>query len=737
MTNASFIVVCTSCESVLEVRNPGLVGQIVACPKCGSMVLIEPTSQTRDRLQASGSGLQEEQASSEFQGSDTKPEGQYQKPEVFSLEESQIPKPEAQSLETETQIDIDELFGPVATELQAEYLNDVVLDSWQKRRLVIVAVGTICLLTTFVAFLWFWYQATNANLEVRSPESEITSVEPPPADGIVASQIGGQPDVPSSPKAADHQQDNITPLPSADEIKVEGQPAPDESPSDTTGNQNDADQNGTSEFKIEPTQPGLPQPSQSNPGQSGASVRVTGPLIEPSDDPFDDIDNSIVIDKNPKTETSGGDNNSLDETIDDTADVTGGFADFFGIGSLSSIVPSEPEITEPDDDAGVTLPETDIEPEITEPEIIESVEIDIDERLTLAVASIQFVKTPIVEVVRTLSNISDVPMQLDIDELRARGISIEAPMTLQSQEPTIAGIINAVMQKTKLTRHDGNGYLVFGYSDEQVNALRTARYDMSRLALLEQNPISAEQAAQWLSELLVNQPHNPKAAHATVVVDGHEVVVVGTVWLQDQARRLLLSLFYLRDLEPENGMPPERLAPEVFGWDRINAPLSLNLVEPIPLKKAAQLIEGHTKMRVLIDHAALRDEGLSQETLVESRISHGTIDTVLCGMLEPPGLTYRIVEANAVEITTPRVAREKMTIEAHRFAPLTDGKTPESCAETMRQAFGGETSWNLEIGGVIVIDPVSGYMLVRQSQPLQRDIRLWFGQMHNEETVSE
>lgn len=40
-----FTVTCATCESRLRVRNPGLVGQLVNCPKCSSMILIErPTA---------------------------------------------------------------------------------------------------------------------------------------------------------------------------------------------------------------------------------------------------------------------------------------------------------------------------------------------------------------------------------------------------------------------------------------------------------------------------------------------------------------------------------------------------------------------------------------------------------------------------------------------------------------------------------------------------------------------
>ena len=711
MTNVPFLVICASCESLIEVRNPELVGQIVACPNCGSMVLIEPTSQSRERLQTSDFRLQE-------RAPNTVPEARSPKPDAIADPEARSPKPEAT-------FDIDNQFSSVAEELQTKFLSDAAHDDWQKRRLVIVAVGTFCLLTVFTVFLLFRLQASGLRqheptISVADSEARSSAPEafPPIPDGIVATQTGGHQDNPppvDTPSVEGEQVDS-TPFPLIDEIKVEGQPDLDDIQPDATDTEAETPSSG----------PLRPPRSLIDSIQPGGGIRVTPPIVEPSDepsvDPFDDFDGMDATDlSTDQTENApGGYGTVSGDTIEPSTSEADGFSDMFDdddeIESTETTDAAETETTEPDDDLVIT--QSDLSVDAKAPEIA-----DINERLAKAVTSIRFEKTPVIVVVRTMSELSGVPMQLDVDELRARGISVEAPVSLQLQETTIAGIMDAVLEKTRLarlTQHDGNGCLVFGYTDEQMNALRTARYDMSRLASLEQDPISAESAAKWLTTLLVNQPQNPRTTNAAVAVDGNEIVVIGTIWLQDQAKRLLLSLFYLRDLEPENVMPPERLAPEVFGWDRVNVPLSFTLLEPIPLREAARRIEEHTRMRVLIDHAALHAEGFSQDTPVESRVSHGTVDTVLSGMLEPLELTYRIVEANVVEITTPQAACDKMTIEAQQCPPPTDEKTPESYAEAMQQTF----------GGVIVIDPVSGYMLVRQSQPTQRDIRQRLGNMH-------
>src|SRR5436853_2792881 len=37
-----FAITCTTCKSRLKVRDPAAVGQILACPKCGGMVMVKP-----------------------------------------------------------------------------------------------------------------------------------------------------------------------------------------------------------------------------------------------------------------------------------------------------------------------------------------------------------------------------------------------------------------------------------------------------------------------------------------------------------------------------------------------------------------------------------------------------------------------------------------------------------------------------------------------------------------------
>ena len=41
MSEESFSIACTTCQAQLRVRDRSAIGQILTCPKCGSMVLVE------------------------------------------------------------------------------------------------------------------------------------------------------------------------------------------------------------------------------------------------------------------------------------------------------------------------------------------------------------------------------------------------------------------------------------------------------------------------------------------------------------------------------------------------------------------------------------------------------------------------------------------------------------------------------------------------------------------------
>ncbi|MCL2349195.1 MAG: hypothetical protein FWC50_13170 [Planctomycetaceae bacterium] len=738
MSQKPLLLVCTSCHANIEVRNLNLVGQIVPCPKCGSMLLVELPAEH--------------------------PESPHGHPEIDSLFHDDLPASHSPVSEPEAVIEkiieenVSKQEGEISTAKNNPGFVGKIFLSWcakwkqpllsilkklnPQNRITVWSLLGIAPLLLVTALIVSGLFRPAKNIETASQISSQTKesasdVSTPPNVDASDRSVAVSPE--HHPEQNPEQNKDVSTNSPADDttvvtesgVTIPGETTPSESlPAkiEDADNKNDAD--SVAKTAVDDKKPETGEKS-SETGSSGPvrmgglpEVQKTAPDQTKSDS-SKSLADRVEMESSPAAESSVADETKSSDTGDKNMDDKNA-----GESVADQANEKETGVNERNDEEGNDIAKMRHEPV---PALTRK-KIDIDARLSLPVMTFQVEKKAIINVLRTLSDLTGVPMQLDVDELRARRISVEAPVTLQLKETNVAGIIAALLEKTHLTTRRYDGGMIFGYTEEQMSATSTVRYDLSRLAKLEKNPISAQQAADWMTQLLFDQKSNPKTQNGGIAVDGNEIVVVGNAWLQDQAERLYLSFHYLREIEPETKLTPEQIAPEVFGWDRVHEPLTLNLIEPKPLKDAARLVENGAKIRVLIDHAALWNEGLSQASMVSVHVNQGTVDRVLQEMLQPLGLTYRIVEANAVEITTPRVAAEKMTIEIQKYAPLEPGKTPELCVDTIKQVFGRER-WNnkpngTDSGGTVVTDAASGYLLVRQSQPLQREIRQWLGQLH-------
>jgi hypothetical protein len=141
------------------------------------------------------------------------------------------------------------------------------------------------------------------------------------------------------------------------------------------------------------------------------------------------------------------------------------------------------------------------------------------------------------------------------------------------------------------------------------------------------------------------------------------------------------------------------------------------------------------KLTFLIDHQAFH-QALCPFASVQATVqcNQRPLNEALELMLnsaDAASLTYRIVDHRTLEITTAESARQpkKMTLEVHRYQ-LHEGETPEEIVRSLRSAVEPE-SWFAANSpetrgfGDMVIDKPSGCLFVRQSQPAQRQIRLY------------
>ncbi|MDR0704558.1 MAG: hypothetical protein LBF88_06165 [Planctomycetaceae bacterium] len=625
-----FTIQCTTCNAKLNVKNEELIGQILACPKCGGMVLVQRPE--NDVILSP--------VSPPFK----------KFPDLLTAEtESGIIKPLPEHLASESSD------SPTPPSIPTPPLSASELRT-RKILLSVLAILFLILITTIGVL--FTVKGNRNRLEkitVESPE--------------IADELLQQPQIPEPQPVPDSA------------IPVEtGVSAPPDSPAEKVNSPAE----NTTQHEVNP--------------------------VENSESPAENI--------NPLTE-----NTDTDEST-----------------RLAALLAQTPEKTQPE-----IRSTTDLLSEIEKKipglvPVLPVFSLNIQDRLAIPLTGLKLEKTSLLNAVRLLSDLTEIPMTFDLDEMRPRGIRIDNPLTDQQFGAGTSGeMLIKVLALLELEPVVEDRQILITVPPERRNTLLEQTFEVTDLVENTKNsnePLTPKLLAEIQQRLI--DPTN----ESFIRISDNSLIVQNRFRKLEETLRVLEQLRVIRNLPQQTEVVGEFLAPEAFGWDAVMAPLTLNYYQPTALSDIFSQLESATKLKIVVDHRALhRTLSPLQSMKATVRCNRGTVHEVLEKLLtsvDTASLTYRITDYNTIEITTRDVARQpdKMSVEVHRFATETD-ETPEELVRIIRSALEPD-SWRLPenqetVGrGDIIIDHPSGCLLIRQSQPIQRQIRLWLGKKQSQ-----
>lgn len=637
-----FTIQCTTCNAKLIVKNEELVGQILACPKCGGMVLIAqpddvsvsvPLKKFPDILTSeTESGI-----------INTTPEH----------EEKPVPPPLPQSSST-----------PLSeTELRV--------------RKILLSIPAVLFLILIIAF--------GVLMSVKGNRLNQIPIEQPniPVDGSKIPE--------PSPAPATQIPDSAVPA----EVVVPQENISENIQKNTQENiQNDISEK-ISEKTTPVTSEKIPSVTQTTSVNDTKNVEVT--VEEEQEDQSSQL--AELLAQTPKESQP-----EIQSTTDLLSDIEK---------KMPGILPSSPILS-----------------------------INITDRLAIPLAGLKLENTPLFNVIRLFSDLTEIPITFDIDEMRPRGIRVDVPLTVRFDSATVGEILTKILATYELEPVIEDRQILITVSAERRNTPSERTFDITDL--VENTKDTAEPLTpEYLAEIL--QRLVDPANDSFIQIAGNSLVVRGQFRLLNETLRVLEQLRVIRNLPQQTEVVEKFLVPEAFGWDMVMAPMTLNYYQPILLSHVLSQLESATKIYIFVDHKSLhRMLSPLQPMKAVVQCNHGTVHEALEKLLasvDVASLTYRIVDYDTLEITTTDSARqpEKMTIEVHRFITTTN-TPPEELVRTIRSALEPD-SWRLPddpetIGrGDIIIDRPSACLLIRQSQPIQRQIRLWLGNKQSQEQL--
>lgn len=749
MKDNGFQVCCPSCETLFVVTDPELIGQIVACPKCGGMMMIEPPAESAPEHDAPNLSADSDSAAADE--NDAPFSTQNVVADASSDERGGKPTASAAP-----RASVDDAVAVKSEALELENEPDIGADvSGDERhasasRLPFIVSGVLCALGAALAF-GFVKAYRSADVDADPPVVQTTDASESD-DALRGSDENGaavSPDLAADADVADSGDSDL--LDDSPNLTVDGGLSDDSAPdfSATEGN-DDVDV---------PLEPGDDAPDsnvsvtseESDDGQTDSLVDDDALEMYADEDEYAlSSDDLIVVADDYSEETESPSEDSDDESLTEEGAIPTEFdeAEF----EKENQVQEEEKTESDEEDLGAVASTTDVSLQNLPVLRSEPKEIDVDARLALPIRSLIFPESP-AAAVRLLSEFAAVPVELDMEHFVLMRPSLNMRLDLKVEDVDVAGALNKEAEMLKWNLRKEADRVVLEPLENDLTQIIEERFDVGDLLSTgtpflkeidggdSDNNNGEENAEELLVRFIASlvdpekwEQGEESAPASDISIDGSVLLITSDAATRKKVEIALEQLRVLRQLEPRAEMAPELLIPESRGWETLSKNTPFNLLKPTSLQQAMEILEGKFKFLILWDDASLNLAGVGRDSSTAARIESAPVEQIIDALLEPLKLTYLILDEKIILITTKERADSYKTIEIHGFSPVDTPKSLEESlkiTEEMKSAVAPD-SWNSP-DVAIWLDPETDCWVIRQSQPIQREIRRWTNELLEKE----
>ena len=118
--------------------------------------------------------------------------------------------------------------------------------------------------------------------------------------------------------------------------------------------------------------------------------------------------------------------------------------------------------------------------------------------------------------------------------------------------------------------------------------------------------------------------------------------------------------------------------------DLLPKPISANFSVPTPLAEAVKWLRQATGAVILVDHAALAAEGMSDDSECTALAVNQPLSKLLDDLTASADLTWRAIDEHTLEITSPSAALERMDVEFYPARDLVKGAAAEKLVSQIK-----------------------------------------------------
>jgi hypothetical protein len=236
------------------------------------------------------------------------------------------------------------------------------------------------------------------------------------------------------------------------------------------------------------------------------------------------------------------------------------------------------------------------------------------------------------------------------------------------------------------------------------------------------------QALTRLADLIVElvEPSSWEAAGGAGAIHEEPPSLV----IQQRETVLFRAIVFCDRLRAARGLPPQsKFDPQLFSLEprlaraapRLAKPVTLNFPQPAAFTRVLDRLSDAGEMEILVDWQALVPLGWTPDTETTVTANQRPLGEILTEMLQPMELTYRVIDAAGVQVTSPAAAETRWDIEFYPVPEsLAAGPTADALVTRVRNELTGGNPG--AFAGALHFDAPSRHLIAALPQSQQRKL---------------
>lgn len=343
--------------------------------------------------------------------------------------------------------------------------------------------------------------------------------------------------------------------------------------------------------------------------------------------------------------------------------------------------------------------------------------IDLSARLSTPIAEVDFDRVPLGAAVATLGQMGAIPLSFDPDGLHQMGVALSDPVTVKIGPGTLADALAAVLGKAGLGYELGGRQFVVTSPESFRSQFRRRRYTVADLA---PNATQVADLAAVIQRLVAPESWEAGGGRGRIEPADGALLITQTGPVHAELIDFCERLRRARGMPLKSRLPSERfdLAPR---WqqahDVLRRKVSANFFEPTPLVEVLGYLGRRAGVDLVIDRGALASLGFSDEVPVELQAVDQPLGEILERLLEQLEMGYRPIDRRTLHITSREKLRARLDREFYPAVELAAGSNADDLKALLAADVPGLKA------DAMYIDPSSGTLIVAAPPTIHRHVQ--------------